>query len=64
MKIQQTFYPGISKTDLESGTISEIGWQTLHKYLEQAFQITGKERLVGITVTEAGIKAKIQYDKI
>ena len=61
MKIKKTFYPGIDIKDLETGTISEIGWQRLHPFLEQAFSINGNEMLVGITVTDTGIKAKIEY---
>lgn len=61
MKIQATFYPGVNKNDLETGTMSEISWQRLHDYLEQAFAIKPNEKLVGITVSEYGIKAKIEY---
>ena len=60
MKIQATFYPGISKNDLESGAMSEISWQRLHPFLEQAFNIREGEKLVGITVTEYGVKAKFE----
>lgn len=60
-KIQATFYPGVDKKDLEWGTISEISWQQLRDHLGKAFAIKPNERLVGITVSEYGIKAKIQY---
>lgn len=60
MKIQVKFYPHVDKKDLESGTICELSWQTLHKDLQKAFAIKDNESLVGITVTESGIKAKIE----
>ncbi len=63
MKIQQTFYPGVDKKDLETGTVSEISWQRLHEHLEKAFNIASNEKLVGITVTELGVKAKIEFVK-
>lgn len=61
MKIQVVFYPDVSKSELDgTGTVSEIGWQRLHSFLEKAFELREGERLVGITVTEAGIKAKFE----
>lgn len=61
MKIQQTFYPDVDKGDLEYGTMNEISWQRLHQYLEQAVALKPNERLVGITVSEYGVKAKIEF---
>jgi hypothetical protein len=67
MKFKIIFYPGVDKEkledreDLETGLISEISWQRMHDYLEKAFAIKEHERLVGITVTEYGIKAKIKF---
>lgn len=55
--IQVTFYPDVDKNQLGSGVMSEISWQRLHTYLEQAFAVRDGERLIGITVTETGIKA-------
>lgn len=63
MKFQTTFYPDVDKNDLESGLISEISWQRLVTYLDAAFFIKPNERIAGITVTELGIKAKIETVK-
>lgn len=62
-KIQVTFYPGVDKNDLESGRMSEISWQRLSDWLDKAFAIKDNEKLVGITVTEYGVKAKIEIVK-
>ena len=58
--IRISFYPGVNKSELDSGVISEISWQRLHPFLEQAFTIRKGERLVGITITAAGIRAKFE----
>jgi hypothetical protein len=60
MKIQATFYPGVNKSDLEAGRISEISWQRMSEHLDKIFAVKENERLVGVTVTEYGIKAKIE----
>jgi len=64
MKIQAKFYPDVDIKDLECGVISEISWQRLEPFLSQAFAISNNEQLVGITVTESGIKAKIRYTDV
>lgn len=58
MKI--TFYPGVDKTDLNSGVLSEISWQRLLPYLEEVFYVNDNEKIIGITVSEYGIKAKFE----
>ncbi len=55
-----TFYPDVDKSNLDSGIISEISWQRLKPYLDQAFGVDSREKLIGITVTESGIKAKFE----
>lgn len=60
MKIQITFYPDVDKKDLEDGLMAETSWQRLLPHLAQCFGIKPNERLLGITVTEAGIKGKIE----
>lgn len=61
MKIQAKFYPDVDIKELDWGTISELSWQRLEPYLSQAFAIRDNEQLVGITVTESGIRGKIRY---
>lgn len=58
--IKVTFYPDVNKNELNSGVINELSWNTLHPHLENIFGVTGDERLVGITVSEYGIKAKFE----
>ena len=55
-----TFFPGVDKNDLDSGVMSEISWQRLLPFLEQAFVIRENEKILGITISEYGIKAKFQ----
>jgi hypothetical protein len=54
------FYPDVDPKNLP-GTVSEIGWQRLHDHLESAFKIRDGEMLVGITVTQAGIKGHFDF---
>lgn len=61
---QIVFYPDIKKDDLSNGCISEIGWNEMHHTLEKVFKIKKGERLVGITVTDRGIRGKIFTDFI
>lgn len=61
MKLNISFYPDVKESDLESGTISEIDWQKLKPFFEKAFCMRDNEMLVGITVTESGIRARIEY---
>lgn len=58
--IKIRFYPHVDIKDIDSGLTSFIGWQRLQEYLLPAFDIKENERLVGISVTESGIKAKIE----
>lgn len=55
-----TFYPHVDKNDLDSGVMSEISWQRLFPFLEQAFAVRTGEKLLGITISEYGIKAKFE----
>jgi hypothetical protein len=63
IKIQHTFYSDVDIKNLEDGRISYIDFDRLKPYLIQAFGIKPYERLSGITVTESGIKAKIELIK-
>lgn len=58
-----TFYPDVEKTSIGSGTCSEISWQKLHEHLEKAFELRKNEKLIGIEVTEAGIKGTFRMEK-
>lgn len=64
MEIKKSFKPGLNpKTDLESGMMSSLSWHNLKKYLDIAFRLNENEEIVGITITEDGIKAKIEIKK-
>ncbi len=63
MKIKVKLNPNANMNELESGSISEVSWQTLKPFLEQAFRKKSKEYLEGLTVTEYGIKAKFESIK-
>lgn len=63
MKFSIKFYPDVDMKDIDNGGVmSEISWQRLHTHLEKAFNVRENERLIGITVTELGVKAK--FDRI
>jgi len=62
-KIQVTFYPGVDKKSLDEGFCSEISWQRMSEHLDEIFKVRENEKLVGITVTEYGIKAKFETKK-
>ncbi len=65
MKIQITFYPGVENKDLESGECSFATWQSkdMSLAMDMLFHIKPTERLLGITIGEDGIKAKIDIIK-
>ena len=54
------FFPNVDKNDLDSGVMSEISWQRLLPFLEQAFAVKEDEEILGITISEYGVKAKFQ----
>ncbi len=60
--IKVTFYPDVNKNDLDSGVCNEVSWNTIHPCLKDMFGVLPSERLVGITVTEYGIKAKFEKE--
>jgi hypothetical protein len=60
--IKVTFYPDVDKNELDSGLCNEISWNTIHPHLKDIFGVLPGERLVGITVTEYGIKAKFENE--
>jgi hypothetical protein len=57
-KFKITFEPGMTHSDLDSGSMSEIRWDTMMPFLRLAFNCGDNEKIAGITVTEEGIKAK------
>lgn len=46
-----------------SGLMSEISWERLKPFLDLAFNKQTKEKLVGIEITERGIRAQFETKK-
>jgi len=53
----------LKDSDLESGILATIRWADMMPYLRQTFYCKDDEKIVGITVSKEGIKAKIEYVK-
>lgn len=62
-KLQILYARNADDKDLESGLMSSISWQRMKPLLEKEFGINGREILVGITVTNEGIKGKIDLNR-
>lgn len=46
--------------EFNDGTMSQISWHTLKPYIEHAFSKKPGEKIIGLEVSEFGIKAKFE----